>query len=89
MGYSIRTSNYLERITLCDLTDMMSMVDLMAIDVGTPMIGSGCSLKKYFTKLIHNESTNSIMPNYQSGLFMSQLYMWSFDLRHQIHLVDV
>ena len=51
---------------------MMSMVDLMAIDVGTPMIGSGCSLKKEFTKLIHNESKNSIMPNYQSCLFMSQ-----------------
>ena len=28
------------------------------------------------------------MPNCQSSLFMSQLCMWSFDLRHKRHLVD-
>ena len=52
MGYSRRTSNYLERITLYDLTHIMSMADLMAIDVETPRIDSGCSLEKEFTELI-------------------------------------
>ena len=52
MGYSRRTSNYLKRITRPDLTHMMSMVDLVAIGVETPMIDSGCSLEKEFTKLI-------------------------------------
>ena len=40
-GYSRRTSNYPERITLSDLTHMMSMVDLVAIGVETPRIDSG------------------------------------------------
>ena len=52
MGYSRRTSNYLERITLSDLTHMMSMADPVAIGVETPRIDSGCSLKKEFTELI-------------------------------------
>ena len=33
------------------------------------------------------ESLNGIIPNCQSGLFMSWLCIWSFDLRHQRHLV--
>ena len=52
MGYSRRASNYLERISLSDLTNMMSMTDLVAIGVETPRINSGCSLEKEFTELI-------------------------------------
>ena len=52
MGYSRRTSNYLERITLSDLTHIMSMVDPVAIGVETLRIDSGCSLEKEFTELI-------------------------------------
>ena len=51
-GYSRRTSNYPERISLSDLTHMMSMADLVAIGVETPRIDSGCSLEKKFTELI-------------------------------------
>ena len=67
---------------------MMSMADPIAIGVETLRIDSGCSLDKEFTELIRNESLNGIIPNCQSGWFMSWLYMWSFDLRHQRHLVD-
>ena len=52
MGYSRRTSNYPERITLSNPTHMMSMADLIAIDVETLRIDSGCSLEKNFTELI-------------------------------------
>ena len=52
MGYSRRTSNYLEGIAIFDLTHMMSMTDPLAISVETPRIDSGCSLEKEFTKLI-------------------------------------
>ena len=37
-------SNYLERITLSNLTHMMSMADIIAIGVETPMIDSRWSL---------------------------------------------
>ena len=50
--YSKRTSNYLERIALSNPTHMMSMADLIAIDVETLRIDSGCSLEKEFTELI-------------------------------------
>ena len=40
------TSNYPERITLSDLTHMMSMTDHLAIGVETLRIDSGCSLEK-------------------------------------------
>ena len=46
MGYSRRTSNYPQRITLFDMTHMISMVDLVAIDVETLRIDSGCSLEE-------------------------------------------
>ena len=46
------TSNYLERITLSDLTHMMSIVDPVAIGVKTLRIKSKCSLEKEFTELI-------------------------------------
>ena len=52
VGYSRRTSNYSERITLSDLTHMMSMIDPVAIGVETPRIDSGCSLEKEFSELI-------------------------------------
>ena len=53
MGYSRRTSNYLEIIALSNPTHMMSMTDPVAIGVETLRIDSGCSLEKEFTKLIH------------------------------------
>ena len=34
------------------MTCMMSMVDLVAINVETPMIDNGCSLEKQFNELI-------------------------------------
>ena len=52
MGYSRRTSNYLERISLSNLTYMMSMADRVTIGVETPRLDSGCSLEKEFTELI-------------------------------------
>ena len=42
--YSRRTSNYLSRIVLFDVTHAMSMVDLVAISVWTPKIDNVCSL---------------------------------------------
>ena len=52
MGSLRKTSNYLERITLSNPTYMMSMVDLVAINVETLRIDSRCSLEKEFTELI-------------------------------------
>ena len=53
MGYLRRTSNCLEKITLFDLTYMMSMTNLVAISVEIPRIYSRCYLNKEFIKLIH------------------------------------
>ena len=53
MGYSRRTSNYPERMTLSNPSHMMSMADPIAIGVETLRINSGCSLEKEFTELIH------------------------------------
>ena len=44
--------NYPERIALSDPTHIMSMAYLVAIDVETLRIDSGCTLEKEFTKLI-------------------------------------
>ena len=52
MGYSRRTSNYLERITLSNISHMMRMADPIAIGVETLRIDSGCSLEKEFIELI-------------------------------------
>ena len=52
MGYSRRTSNYPERITLSNPSHMMSMADHVTIAVETPRIDSGCSLEKEFNELI-------------------------------------
>ena len=53
MGYSRRTSSYLERITLSNPSHMIIMSDPIAIGVETLMIDSGCSLEKEFTELIN------------------------------------
>ena len=52
MGYFRGTSNYPERIIQSNPTHMMSMVDLVDIDVETLRIDGGCSLEKEFTELI-------------------------------------
>ena len=52
MGYSRRTSNYPEIITLSNQTHMMIVADLIATGVETLKIDSGCSLDKEFTELI-------------------------------------
>ena len=52
MGYSRRTSNYSERITLSNPTHIMIMADPIAIGVETLRIDNGCSLEKEFTELI-------------------------------------
>ena len=67
MEYSIRTSNYLQRIILYNLTHVMSMADLVAINVETLRIDSTCSLEKEFTKLINMNPLMTIIPNFQSG----------------------
>ena len=51
MGYSRRTSNDPERITLYNLTHMMSMNDPKTIGVETLKIDSGCSLEKEVIEL--------------------------------------
>ena len=53
MGYWRKTSNYPERIALCNPSHMMSMVDPIANSVETLRIDSECSLEKKFTELIH------------------------------------
>ena len=62
--YSRRTSNHLERITLSDLTHMMSIVDPIAISVEILRIDSGCSLEKEFNKLICMNPLMVIIPNF-------------------------
>ena len=52
MGYLRRTSNYPERIVLSNPTHMMSMADLIAIEVETLRIDSRSSLEEEFTELI-------------------------------------
>ena len=53
MGYLRRTLNYPERISLSNLTHMMSMDDPIALGVETLRIDSGYSFEKEFTKLVH------------------------------------
>ena len=47
------TSNYPERITLSNITQIMSMADHIAIGVETLRIDSKCSLEKESTELIY------------------------------------
>ena len=56
MRYRRRTSNYLKRITLSDLTHMTHIVDLIDIVVMMATIDSGCSLGKEFSELIYMNS---------------------------------
>ena len=67
MRYSRRTLNYPERMTLSDPTQMMDMADLVAIDMETLRIDSGCSLEKEFTELIHMNPLLVIIHNCQLG----------------------
>ena len=53
MRYLRRTLNYPERVSLYDLTHMMSTIDLETIGVEAPRIDNVCSLEKYLTELIH------------------------------------
>ena len=86
MGYLRGTSNYLKIITIFNHIHVISMVDLVAIGVETLRIKNECSLEKEFTELIRMNPQMLTIPNYQSGLFMSRLCVWSFDSRHQRHL---
>ena len=52
VGYSKRILNYMERITLYNLTHMMSMVIPVTISMEILMINSECFLEKEFTELI-------------------------------------
>ena len=52
MRYSRKTSNYPERISLSNLTHMMTMSDPIAIGVETLRIDSEISLEKESTELI-------------------------------------
>ena len=67
MGYSRETLNYPERISLYDLTHMMSIVDPVAISVETLRIDYGCSSEKEFTELICINPYTVIIPNCQSS----------------------
>ena len=53
MGYSRWRLNYLEIITLSNLTHIMSMIDSVAISVKIIRIDRGFSLEKEFIELIH------------------------------------
>ena len=66
MGYSRRTSNYPERITLSYPTHMMTMTDSIAIGVEILRIDSECSLEKKFTELIRMNLLMIIIPNCKS-----------------------
>ena len=52
MRYLRRTSSYPERITLSDPTHVMSMNNIAAFSLETPVIDSVSSVEKEFTKLI-------------------------------------
>ena len=79
MRNSKRTSKYPER-TLFDLTHKMSVIRLVPINVETLRTVSEYFIGKELIELIFYESLNGIIPNCQSGLFMSYLYMWSKDI---------
>ena len=68
MGYSRRTSHYLERITLSDLSHMMNMIDLVTIGIETLRIDIGCSLEKEFIEVIH------MNPSMALNLIVNQVY---------------
>ena len=77
MGYLRRTLSYLERIGLSDPTHMMSMADLVAINVETLRIDSGCSLEKEFIELI---CINPLMVLYLSVNQVDSCHDFVYDL---------
>ena len=52
---------YQKKITLSDSTYMKNLVDLVAINVETPSMDIGYSIKKEFTKFHPYKSLNSII----------------------------
>ena len=66
VGYLRKTSNYLERKTLSDLTHMLSRVDFVAIGGETQRVDSICSLEKEHILYDLYESLHSIIHNCQS-----------------------
>ena len=52
MRHSRKTTNYLKRITLFDLTHKIGMTDFVAFGVNKLMIDSECYLEKEFIELI-------------------------------------
>ena len=62
MRYSRRTSSYPYIIASFDSTHILCMTDLVAINVETLRIDSGCSLEKELNELIH---INLSMVSYQ------------------------
>ena len=56
--------NYWEKIALFDLTNMKSMVDLIASGAEIVRINNGCSLEKEFSELICMNLQMVIIPNY-------------------------
>ena len=67
MGYFRGTSNYPERILLYDLTQMISIADLVPIGMVTLMIDSRCSLEEEFTKLIRINLLMVVILNCQAS----------------------
>ena len=66
----------------------MSMVDLVAIDVESPRIDFGCSCEKDFSELICMNPSMILYLTIDQVFFMSELCIWSSNLRHLRHLVD-
>ena len=52
MRYSRRTLNYLEEIIILDLTNIISITDLVVVSVVTSMIYNVCSSVKEFIELV-------------------------------------
>ena len=52
MGYSRKRLNHLETIKLFDSTHMISVIDIIAIGLDTPIINSEYSLEKEFTEFM-------------------------------------
>ena len=71
MGYPRGILNYPEKIILSNPTHMISMDDLVAINVKILMIDITCSLEKEFIEFININPRMVIIPNCQLSRFMS------------------
>ena len=78
----------LERIALSNVTHIMSMVDLIVNQCGDTKDREWVLCEERVHWIDPYKSLNGIIPYWQSSWFMSWLFMWSFNLRHQSHLVD-